>query len=132
MGLQGVEMVLLGYNTPFDHTGHADIDGLTSFHNHLSMQAGAYQNATWVIGTAKCGTEEGSKMVGQSVIVAPSGEIVAQAVSLEDEIITARCDLDLGTRYRETIFNFAKHREPEAYRLIVERKGAVPPLENGN
>ena len=129
MGLQGVEMVMLGYNTPIDHTGHADIDGLTSFHNHLSMQAGAYQNATWVIGTAKCGTEEGSKMVGQSVIIAPSGEIVAQAISLDDEIITARCDLDLGKRYRETIFNFAKHREPEAYRLIVERKGAIPPPE---
>jgi predicted amidohydrolase len=132
MGLQGVEMVMLGYNTPFDHTGHADIDGLTNFHNHLSMQAGAYQNSTWVVGTAKCGTEEGSKMLGQSVIVAPSGEIVAQAVSLEDEIITARCDLDLGTRYRETIFNFAKHREPESYRLIVERKGAVPPPDNAS
>ncbi|MDQ0396525.1 N-carbamoyl-D-amino-acid hydrolase [Labrys monachus] len=127
MGLQGVEMVMLGYNTPYDHTGHPDIDGLTQFHNHLSMQAGAYQNATWVIGTAKCGIEEGSNMVGQSVIVAPSGEIVAMAVSLEDEIITARCDLDLGRRYRETIFDFARHREPEAYRLIVERKGAVPP-----
>ncbi|MFI0846454.1 N-carbamoyl-D-amino-acid hydrolase [Mesorhizobium sp. IMUNJ 23232] len=129
MGLQQVEMVMLGYNTPYNHTGHADIDSLTQFHNHLSMQAGAYQNATWVIGTAKCGVEEGSNMVGQSAIIAPSGEIVAQAVSLEDEIITARCDLDLGKRYRETIFNFAKHREPEAYRLIVERKGAVPPPE---
>ncbi len=129
MGLQGVDMVMLGYNTPFDHTGHADIDGLTSFHNHLSMQAGAYQNSTWVIGTAKCGNEEGSRMLAQSVIVAPSGEIVAQAVSLDDEVITARCDLDLGKRYRETIFNFAKHREPEAYRLIVERKGAIPPPE---
>ncbi len=130
MGLQGVEMVMLGYNTPFDHTGHADIDGLTMFHNHLSMQAGAYQNSAWVIGTAKCGTEEGSKMVGQSAIIAPSGEIIAQAVSIEDEVITARCDLDLGKRYRETIFNFAKHRVPEAYRLIVERKGAIPPPEN--
>jgi predicted amidohydrolase len=129
MGLQQVEMVMLGYNTPFDHTGHADIDGLTSFHNHLSMQAGAYQNATWVIGTAKCGKEEGSSMVGQSAIIAPSGEIVAQAVTLQDEVITARCDLDMGKRYRETIFNFAKHREPAAYKLIVERKGAVPPPE---
>ncbi|WP_373505715.1 nitrilase-related carbon-nitrogen hydrolase [Aestuariivirga sp.] len=36
---------------------HADIDGLTSFHNHLSMQARAYQNAAGVIGTAKCGKE---------------------------------------------------------------------------
>jgi predicted amidohydrolase len=127
MGLQGVEMVMLGYNTPFDHTGHNDIDGLTSFHNHLSMQAGAYQNSTWVVGTAKCGTEEGSKMLGQSAIIAPSGEIVAQAVTLEDEVITTNCDLDIGKRYRETIFNFAKHREPEAYRLIVDRKGAIPP-----
>ncbi|MCB1500466.1 MAG: N-carbamoyl-D-amino-acid hydrolase [Bauldia sp.] len=129
MGLQQVEMIMLGYNTPFGHTGYDDIDGLTSFHNHLSMQAGAYQNATWVIGTAKCGNEEGSKMVGQSAIIAPSGEIVAQAVTIEDEVITARCDLDLGKHYRETIFNFAMHREPDSYRLIVERKGAIPPPE---
>ncbi len=129
MGLQGVEMVLLGYNTPYGHTGHPDIDSLTQFHNHLSMQAGAYQNSTWVIGTAKCGVEEGSSMVGQSAIIAPSGEIVAQAVTLGDEVITARADLDMGKRYADTIFNFAKHREPEAYRLIVERKGAIPPPE---
>jgi N-carbamoyl-D-amino-acid hydrolase len=120
---------MLGYNTPYDHTGHADIDSLAQFHNHLSMQAGAYQNSTWVVGAAKCGVEEGSNMVGQSVIVAPSGEIVAMAVSLEDEVITARCDLDLGKRYRETIFDFARHREPGAYKLIVERKGATPPPE---
>jgi len=127
MGLQGVEMVLLGYNTPMDHTGFVDIDGLTSFHNHLSMQAGAYQNSTWVVGTAKCGNEEGSNMIGQSVIVAPSGEIVAMASSIEDEVITARADLDLGKRYGTTIFDLARHREPTHYRLIVERKGAIPP-----
>ncbi len=127
MGLQEVEMVMLGYNTPYDHTGHNDIDSLTQFHNHLSMQAGAYQNSTWVVGTAKCGVEEGSNMVGQSVIIAPSGEIVAMCATLEDEVITANCDLDMGKRYRETIFDFGRHREPDAYKLIVERKGAVPP-----
>ena len=127
MGLQGVEMVLLGYNTPYDHTGHRDIDSLTQFHNHLSMQAGAYQNATWVVGTAKCGVEEGSNMVGQSAIIAPSGEIVAMCSTIEDEVITANCDLDMGKRYRETIFDFSRHREPDAYRLIVERKGSIPP-----
>lgn len=133
MALQAVEMVLLGYNTPFDHTGHADIDGLTSFHNHLSMQAGAYQNATWVIGAAKCGVEEGSSMLGKSVIVAPSGEIAAMALTLGDEVITVRADLAMGQRYRETIFDFARHREPASYGLITERKGAVPPPEkNGS
>jgi predicted amidohydrolase len=127
MGLQAVEMVMLGYNTPFGHVGNQAMDSLTLFHNHLSMQAGAYQNATWVVGTAKCGNEEGSKMGGQSVIIAPSGEIVSMAVTVEDEVITARCDLDMGTLYRETIFDFAAHRRPEHYSLIVERTGAIPP-----
>ena len=127
MGLQGVEMIALGYNTPVGHTGFPDVDGLSHFHNHLSMQAGAYQNSTWVIGTAKCGIEEDSLMIGQSAIVAPSGEIVAVSVSLEDEVITARCDLELGRCYRETIFDLARHRQPEHYRLIVERKGPVLP-----
>ena len=127
MGLQGVEVVALGYNTPVGHTGFPDVDGLSNFHNHLSMQAGAYQNATWVIGTAKCGVEEGSLMIGQSAIVAPSGEIVAAARTMVDEVIAATCDLDFGKRYKETIFNFAQHREPRHYGLIVERKGAVPP-----
>jgi predicted amidohydrolase len=102
MGLQGVEMVMLGYNTPFGHLNTQPMDSLTLFHNHLSMQAGAYQNATWVVGSAKCGNEEGSQMGGQSVIVAPSGEIVAQAVTVEDEVITAKCDLDMGRIYKET------------------------------
>ena len=127
MGLQGVEMVMLGYNTPFCHLNQQPMDSLTLFHNHLSLQAGAYQNATWVVGTAKCGNEEGSSMGGQSVIVAPSGEIVAQAVTVEDEVITAKCDLDMGRIYKETVFNFALHRRPEAYTLITERAGAILP-----
>ena len=127
MGLQGVEMVMLGYNTPFGHLNQQPMDSLTLFHNHLSLQAGAYQNATWVVGTAKCGNEEGSSMGGQSVIVAPSGEIVAQAVTVEDEVITAKCDLDMGRIYKETVFNFALHRRPEAYSLITERAGAILP-----
>ncbi len=128
MGLQGVEMVALGYNTPVGHTGFPDLDALSHFHNHLSMQAGAYQNSTWVVGTAKCGIEEGSLMIGQSAVIAPSGQIVAMSDSLGDEVITARCDLELGRRYRETIFDLARHRQPEHYRMIVERKGPIPPL----
>jgi len=127
MGLQDVEMVMLGYNTPFGHVGRQEMDSLTLFHNHLSMQAGAYQNATWVVGTAKCGNEEGSQMGGQSVIIAPSGEIVAQAVTVEDEVITASCDLDMGQHYKSTVFDFAAHRRPEHYNLIVDRTGSIPP-----
>jgi predicted amidohydrolase len=129
MGLQGVEMVLLGYNTPVHNPPAPEHDALSHFHNELVMQAGAYQNGTWVIGVAKAGCEEGVDQIGDSIIVAPSGEIVAACTTLGDELAIARCDLDLTHSYKGTVFNFAKHREPQAYGLIVERKGAIPPPE---
>ncbi len=128
MGLQGVEMILLGYNSPVGLDGDPfDINALEPFHNHLVMQAGAYQNATWVVGVAKAGREEGFDMIGQSCIIAPSGEIVAMCRTMDDELITHDCDLDAGKHYRDTIFNFAAHRRPEHYGLIVERTGAESP-----
>lgn len=127
MGLQGVEMVLLGYNTPLHNPPAPEHDALANFHNTLVMQSGAYQNGTWVVGVAKCGVEEGVMQIGQSQIIAPSGETVAMCSTLGDELAVARCDLDLTVSYKSTIFNFAKHRRTEAYGLIVERTGAVPP-----
>ena len=129
MGLQGVEMVLLGYNTPVHNPPAPEHDALSHFHNELVIQAGAYQNGTWVVGVAKAGCEEGVDQIGNSIIVAPSGEIVAACTTLGDELAVARCDLDLTVSYKSTVFNFAKHREPQAYGLIVERKGAIPPPE---
>ena len=129
MGLQGVEMVLLGYNSPVGLGDPYELDALEPFHNHLVMQAGAYQNATWVVGVAKAGAEEGFNMIGQTCIIAPSGEIVAQCATLGDELVIRKCDLDFAKPYRADIFNFAAHRRPEHYRLITERTGAVPPPE---
>ena len=124
MGLQDVEMVLLGYNTPVHNPPAPEHDRLGWFHNQLVMQAGAYQNATWVVGVAKAGNEEGVPMIGGTQIIAPTGESVAVAVTEEDELITAACDLDLGKSYKQSVFDFARHREPAHYRLIVESKGA--------
>ncbi len=96
MGLQDVEMVLLGYNSPRHNPPAPDQDRLSEFHNQLSMQGGAYANATWVVGVAKCGVEEGCEMFGNSSVVAPTGEVMAQALTQDDELIIARCDLDIG------------------------------------
>lgn len=127
MGLQDVELVMIGYNTPRHNPPAPDHDRLSEFHNQLSMQAGAYANATWVVGTAKCGVEEGCEMIGNSSIIAPTGEVVGQAVTQDDELVIARVDLDLGRSYKATTFNFARHRQPDQYRLIVERAGATAP-----
>lgn len=127
MGLQSVEMVLLGYNTPRHNPPAPDHDRLSEFHNQLCMQGGAYANGTWVVGVAKAGVEEGCELIAGSSIIAPSGLIVAQALTQGDELVVARCDLDECNSYKASTFNFARHREPEQYRMIVERKGAVPP-----
>jgi predicted amidohydrolase len=127
LGLQAVEMILIGYNTPVHNPPAPEHDALSHFHNELVMQSGAYQNGTWVVGVAKAGNEEGVEQIGNSIIVAPSGEIVAAATTTGDELAIARCDLNLTASYKNTTFNFARHRQPEHYRMIVERKGAVPP-----
>ncbi|HWK44719.1 MAG TPA: N-carbamoyl-D-amino-acid hydrolase [Stellaceae bacterium] len=127
MGMQGVELVMLGYNTPSGNAVGPEPGHVRMLHNHLSLQAGAYQNSTWVVGVAKAGREEGVDMMGGTAIVAPSGEIVAQAHTLDDELIVADCDLDECAFGKATIFNFAAHRRPEHYGIITSQAGATPP-----
>jgi predicted amidohydrolase len=124
LGLQGAELILLGYNTPVHNPAMPQTDDLGNFHNQLVMQSGAYQNGSFVVGVAKAGVEEGVDQIGQSCVIAPSGEILVQCVTLGDEVQVARCDLDLCTSYKTSIFNFAAHRRPEHYGLIVERTGS--------
>ncbi len=127
MGLQGVELIMIGYNTPLHYAPDPTQNPLQAFHNHLVMQAGAYQNGTWVVGVAKGGTEEGVESLAQSVIIAPSGQIVAQAVTTGDELIVADCDLDWCRQYKETLFDFERYRRPEMYRRITTQKGVQEP-----
>jgi predicted amidohydrolase len=124
MGLQGVEIVALGYNTPTHNIHHPEPVHLRMFHHLLSLQSNAYQNAAWVLAAAKCGAEDGFGMIGGSAIVAPTGEIAAQALTEDDELITATLDLELGDYLRRTVFNFEKHRRIEHYGLITTRTGA--------
>lgn len=125
MGLQGVEMILCGYNTPIHYVPDPSQDILQGFHNSLVMQSGAYQNGSWVIGVAKGGVEEGVDSLGQSMIVAPSGQIVAQAFTTGDELISARCDLDWCAKYTGTLFDFERYRRPEVYGRITSQRGVV-------
>lgn len=127
MGLQGVEMILIGYNTPIYYAPDPGQNALAGFHNHLCMQAGAYQNGTWVVGVAKGGTEEGVESLAQSAIIAPSGQIVAQALTTGDEVVTARCDLDRCRDFKDTLFDFARYRRPEVYKRISTQKGVIEP-----
>jgi predicted amidohydrolase len=124
MGLQGVEMVVLGFNTPSVNSqkgGEALAQRM--FHHKLSIQAGAYQNSTWVVAVAKAGSEDGHHLMGGTCIVNPDGEIVAELEGEEDGIVVHDCDLDATRFGKETIFDFARHRRVEHYGRITSQVG---------
>jgi hypothetical protein len=120
LGLQGVELICIGYNTPVHNPPAPEHDRYGDFHNHLVMQSGAYQNGSFVVGVAKAGVEEGVEHIGGSCIIHPSGTIVAQCTTLDDEVCVASCDLDDCTSYKTTVFDFARHRQPDQYGLLTQ------------
>ena len=130
LSLQGAELVMVGYNTPVHYPPVPEHDHLQDFHNHLCLQAAAYQNGIWVVGVAKAGPEEGCDLIGGSCIVAPTGEIVAVAKTLGDELVIAECDLERCKEIHENIFHFELHRRPEHYGPITGQTGIELPPED--
>lgn len=126
MGLQGAELVLIGYNTPLHYAPDPSQNPLQGFHNHLVMQSGAYMNGMFVVGVAKGGVEEGVDSLCESCIIAPSGELLAVAATSGDELIVADCDLDWTKQYKDTLFDFSLYRRPEVYGSIAD------PVANAN
>ena len=128
LGLQGVELVLIGYNTPSANPFDTKVTpAQRRFHSDLVMQSGAYQNSTYVVGVAKAGVEDGHHLIGGSIIVDPFGDVLARATTEEDELITAEADFDQCTFGKTTIFDFAAHRRIEHYGLISTQTGIVAP-----
>jgi N-carbamoyl-D-amino-acid hydrolase len=116
----------IGYNTPSVNS-QMSAEGLEKrlFHSDLSLQAGAYQNATYVVGVAKAGVEDGHPLMGGSIIVDPDGFVLARAETEEDELIIAECDFAKCAFGKATIFDFARHRRVEHYGRITSQTGAI-------
>jgi predicted amidohydrolase len=119
LGLQGVELLMIGYNTPLHYPPDPSQDHLQAFHNNLVMASGAYQNGMFVVGVAKGGVEEGVELLADSQIIGPSGEVIARAEGCGDELVIAECDLDLCNRYKQTVFDFQRYRRPSMYGAIT-------------
>ena len=130
MGLQGAELILIGYNTPLFYAPDPNQNALAGFHNHLVMQSGAYQNGSYVVGVPKGGIEEQVDSLAQSVIIAPSGQIIAQCITTGDEVVSATIDLDFCDTYKKTLFDFEYYRMPEYYGRITAQRGPELPPES--
>ncbi|KAH0429139.1 carbon-nitrogen hydrolase [Colletotrichum camelliae] len=141
LGLQGVEVVLCGYNTagfaPHLWGSSADMDPEVArekavFHHKLVMQAHSYTNACFSVSAARCGMDDGKyDLIGGSCITGPEGEIIAEASTTEDEVVYAEINLDECRPGKERTFDFARHRRVEHYSRITEQTGVVEPPKLG-
>ncbi|KAL4938967.1 hypothetical protein BDV06DRAFT_231379 [Aspergillus oleicola] len=140
-GLQGVEIVLCGYNTngfapqfwgQSSDMSKEECEAFSLFHHKLVMQAHSYTNATFSVSSARCGLDDGEyPLIGGSTIVDPEGRIIAESKSVEDEVIIADCDLELCRPGKKRAFDFDRHRRIEHYGILAQQTGVVePPLLN--
>ena len=152
LGLQGVEVMLCGFNTvawATDMVGvpaHNDTDKQSAReaskaeairHHYLTVQHGSYTNACWSVNVAKCGVEDpdtklpgqegGFELIPGTCIVDPNGAIAAQAKTEGDEVVVWKCDLGMCRRGKEKVFAFERHRRVEAYGRLVEQIGVEEP-----
>ena len=127
LGLQDVDVVSLGYCTPVLNTQFPQRESaeLRQFQSDLTMQAGAYHNSCFVIGAAKAGVEGGCAFQAGSVVVGPTGQILAKARSAGDELVVAELDLDECKFYRNGLMKRSQRRV-DAYRLICEAERSTP------
>jgi predicted amidohydrolase len=111
LALDGAELVMIGYNTPLSPLAHEQ--------HELAMRSGAYLNSLFVVGAAKAGHEDGVDLIGDSLVIDPLGQVLARASTVEDELVTARIDLDQVAAARQR-WNFLGRRHPAAYASLVE------------
>lgn len=137
LGLQGVELVLCGYNT----AGFAphlwgsnksqdpkEAEQTATFHHKLVMQSNSYMNATFSVCAARAGMDDGKYcLIGGSCIVGPEGDVLAEAKTVEDEVIVVDCDLELCRQGKSRTFDFNRHRRVEHYQRIVQQTGVIMP-----
>ncbi|KAH6670106.1 putative N-carbamoyl-D-amino acid hydrolase [Halenospora varia] len=136
-GLQGVEVVLCGYNTAGfapDLWGtrkpmtpeEAEKDAV--FHHKLVMQGNSYMNSCFSVSAAKAGMEDGKyDLIGGSCITSPEGHVIAEAKGKDDEIVFAEIDLEDCRQGKEKTFDFDRHRRIDQYGPITTQTGVVEP-----
>ncbi|KAL1796192.1 hypothetical protein ACET3X_004732 [Alternaria dauci] len=137
LGLQGVEVVLVGFNTPgfapqmwgaSPHVSPKEAHAEAIFHHKLVMQAHSYTNACFSISAARCGLDDGKyDLVGGSTIIGPDGKIMAESKTEDDEVIVADCDLGRCIPGKSRTFDFARHRRTEHYGVLTSQTGVIEP-----
>ena len=84
------------------------------------LRSHAIANGLFVAATNRVGTEDGITFYGSGLIVAPDGEVLAQASRDKEEIVLASLDPARLTEWRR-LFPLLERREPQTYRRLSQQ-----------
>lgn len=86
----------------------------------LEMQAAAVANGVYIAVANRVGSEPPLEFFGQSFIVDPFGQVIAELGAEEDALLIAEVDVDRIREARQH-FPFLRDRRPETYGELLER-----------
>ena len=85
----------------------------------LELRTHAYENGMYIVGTNRLGDEGKLHFYGSSVVVDPSGTLVASGSDTEEQVVYSEIDLDEVVKARRRLTYF-RDRRPEFYTNLVE------------
>ena len=117
LGLGGAEIMFVPTNTT----------GMARYLWDVELRAHAIANIFYVCGVNKVGVDVGGSTRnhhGDSMIISPRGEILAQASDSKDDIVIADVDLSLLPQIRE-LWGYYRDRRPDKYGPLVEQPAGI-------
>lgn len=85
----------------------------------IPLRARAFENGVFVVAANRVGTEGPRHHLGRSMVVAPNGEIAAEAGTKEAEMLVTTIDLEDVTAARKK-FPWWRDRRPDLYSPIAD------------
>jgi predicted amidohydrolase len=96
--------------------GNWEAEHMTEWHAYLTARA--FENAIYVVGVNRVGSEPTYTFGGGSKVVGPTGQVYAEIQTADESYAVAHIDLDSVREYREESQIF-QCRQPQTYREIV-------------
>jgi predicted amidohydrolase len=129
MGMRKVDLILIGYNTPFNLPFARDLDPSVYKFHYLPLQAQAITEGSFIISTARAGRNFGINQIAGTCIIDPKGTILKKTEALNERSITSEIDLNICEIVRAQKY-WNDRLEPQVIlRELIGMKDCGAPLE---
>ncbi|HRO61448.1 MAG TPA: carbon-nitrogen hydrolase family protein, partial [Burkholderiaceae bacterium] len=109
LALRGAELLVM----PISFSTYADLVQRASIWE-IPLRARAYENGAYVLACNRVGTEGERRHLGRSMVVDPRGMVIAEAGTIEPQLLAAQIDLDAVSIARRK-FPWWRDRRPDLY-----------------